>query len=206
MPTGTRATLAPRPTVFLDRDGTLLREVPYLSSVARTELLPGVAQALASLHQKGLLLLVVSNQSGVARGLLDTGNLIGIQQRMDALLQPVGARIDGYYHCPHHPAVGVAPERRRCRCRKPLPGLLERAAEDFEIDWERSVGVGDDLRDLQAFAAKEMPSVLVGTGKGRAARQKLAELGKEPDLYCAHLAEAVPWILRHTVERPVKAE
>ncbi len=192
--------MTPRPTVFLDRDGTLLREVPYLSSADRCELLPGVAEALATLHQRGLILIVVSNQSGVARGLLDVGDLLAIQRKIDQHLEPYGAKIDAYYHCPHHPAVGVAPERRRCRCRKPLPGLLDRAAEDFSIEWERSVGVGDDLRDLQAFAAKNLPSVLVGTGKGRASRQKLAELGKEPDLYCAHLAEAVPWILRHTIE------
>lgn len=189
-----------RPTVFLDRDGTILREVPYLASVAQTELLPGVAQALATLQRKGLQLIVVSNQSGVARGLLDEGKLLEIQLRIDELLQDLGVRIDGYYHCPHHPGVGVAPDRRRCRCRKPRGGLLDRAAEDFEIDWARSIGVGDDLRDLQAFAAKEMPSVLVGTGKGRDSRQKMAEIGKEPDLFCAHLAEAVPWILRHTVE------
>ncbi len=192
-----------RPTVFLDRDGTLLREVPYLADVDRTELLPGVAEALGMLQRKGLQLIVVSNQSGVARGLLDEGLLVAIQERIDTLLAPSGTRLDGYYHCPHHPSVGVPPERRRCRCRKPLAGLLERAAEDFSIDWERSVGVGDDVRDLQAFAARRLPSVLVGTGKGRSARQKLAELGKEPDLYCAHLAEAVPWILRHTVDRSI---
>lgn len=194
-----------RPTVFLDRDGTLLREVPYLADAERTELLPGVAEALGMLQRKGLQLIVVSNQSGVARGLLDEGLLVAIQERIDTLLAPSGTRLDGYYHCPHHPSVGVAPERRRCRCRKPLAGLLERAAEDFSIDWERSVGVGDDVRDLQAFAARRLPSVLVGTGKGRSARQKLAELGKEPDLYCAHLAEAVPWILRHTVDRQISS-
>lgn len=193
----------PRPTVFLDRDGTILREVPYLADPDRAELLPGVAEALAMLYRQGLQLIVVSNQSGVARGLLDEGRLLAIQARIDRMLEPSGTRIDAYYHCPHHYGVGVPPDRRRCRCRKPLSGLLERAAEDFEVDWERSVGVGDDVRDLQAFAARRLPSVLVGTGKGRQARQKLAELGKEPDLYCAHLAEAVPWILRHSVERSV---
>ena len=188
-----------QPTVFLDRDGTLLREVPYLDSARHAELLPGVTEALAGLHRAGVLLIVVSNQSGVARGLLDEGNLLAIQQRIDERLAAGGARIDAYYHCPHHNYVGVPPQRRRCRCRKPLPGLLERAAEDFEIDWERSAGVGDDVRDLQAFAARSLPSVLVGTGKGRATRQRLAEAGKDPDLYCAHLGEAVPWILRRTV-------
>lgn len=186
-----------RPAVFLDRDGTLLKEVPYLSRAEDAHLLPGVAEALATLSRAGLLLLVVSNQSGVARGLLDPGDLLAIQRRMDRELEPMGGRIDGYYHCPHHRTVGVSPERRACRCRKPLPGLLERAAEDFEIDWSRSVGVGDDVRDLQAFAAKKLPSVLVGTGKGRIARQRLAEDGKDPDLYCAHLAEAIPWILHN---------
>jgi D-glycero-D-manno-heptose 1,7-bisphosphate phosphatase len=187
--------------LFLDRDGTLIREVPYISSAQQVQILPGVAEALGVLKKAGLLVIVISNQSGIARGLLDGGDLLGIQRLIGEELSRTGAAVDGWYHCPHHPSVGVAPERRRCRCRKPLPGLLERAAEDFSLDWERSVGVGDDVRDLQAYAAKRMPSALVGTGKGRDARQRLAELGKDPDLYCAHLAEAIPWILRHTVQR-----
>ena len=190
--------MAARPTVFLDRDGTILREIPYLASASQVELLPGVAEALARLHRAGAQLIVVSNQSGIARGLLDEGNIAAIQGRIDLALERVGGRIDGYYHCPHHPGVGVPPQRRRCRCRKPLPGLLERAAQDFAIDWKHSAGVGDDVRDLQAFAAMELPSVLVGTGKGRKARQRLAEGGKDPDLYVGHLAEAVPWLLHHT--------
>jgi D-glycero-D-manno-heptose 1,7-bisphosphate phosphatase len=190
-----------QPTVFLDRDGTILREVPYLDTPKRAELLPGVAEALATLHRAGVLLVVVTNQSGVARGLLDEGVLLAIHQKIDAELAAHGARIDAYYHCPHHTVVGIPPHRRRCRCRKPLPGLLERAAEDFDIDLSRSAGVGDDLRDLQAFAALGLPSVLVGTGKGRASRQKLAEGGKEADLYCAHLGEAVPWLLRSTAQK-----
>ncbi len=190
--------MAARPTVFLDRDGTILREVPYLASASKAELLPGVAESLARLHRAGAQLIVVSNQSGIARGLLDEGNLLAIQKQIDSVLAKVGGRIDGYYHCPHHPAVGVPPQRRRCRCRKPLPGLMERAAQDFEIDWKRSAGIGDDVRDLQAFAAMGIPSVLVGTGKGREARQRLAEDGKDPDLYVGHLAEAVPWLLHQT--------
>jgi len=193
--------LAPRPTLFLDRDGTLIQEVPYLADPDLVRLLPGVAEALATLHQRGLLLIVVSNQSGIARGLLDAGDLASIQDRIEHELAAAGAAVDAWYHCPHHPSVGVPPERRRCRCRKPLPGLLDRAAEDFEVDWRRSVGVGDDVRDLQAYAARDLPGVLVGTGKGRDARQRLAEAGQDPDLYCAHLAEAVPWILRHTMDR-----
>jgi D,D-heptose 1,7-bisphosphate phosphatase len=129
-----------QPTVFLDRDGTILTEVSYLSDASRTELLPGVAQALATLQKNGIQLIVVSNQSGIARGLLDEGDLVDIQNEIDALLQPYGVRIDGYYHCPHHPEVGVAPERRRCQCRKPHGGMLDIAAQDFDIDWQCSVG------------------------------------------------------------------
>lgn len=199
---GYHAAVELRPALFLDRDGTLIRETPYLAAPKQVQLLPGVAEALGSLRRAGLLILVVSNQSGVARGLLDAGVLLGVQRRIEEELARTGAGVDGWYHCPHHPAVGVPPERRRCRCRKPLPGLLERAAEDFPIDWQRSVGAGDDVRDLQSYAAKRLPSVLVGTGKGRESRQRLAELGKDPDLYAAHLAEAIPWILRHTAQRP----
>jgi len=188
--------VAGQPTVFLDRDGTLLREVPYLDDPRRAEVLPGVAEALAVLHRSGVLLIVVSNQSGIARGLLDEGDLLAIQERVDRELARAGARVDAWYHCPHHNAVGVPPQRRRCQCRKPRPGLLDRAAEDFTIDWQRSAGVGDDVRDLQAYAARGLPSVLVGTGKGRLTRQRLAEAGQDPDLYCAHFGEAVPWLLR----------
>ncbi len=190
--------MAAQPAVFLDRDGTLLREVPYLQSARQAALLPGVAEALGVLHRAGALLIVVSNQSGVARGLLDEGDLLSIQEKVDGILRETGTRLDAWYHCPHHNAVGVPPWRRRCRCRKPHPGLLDRAAEDFEIDWKRSAGIGDDVRDLQAFAARGLATVLVGTGKGRLSRQRLAEAGQDPDLYCAHLGEAVPWILHRT--------
>ncbi|MBT3341061.1 MAG: HAD-IIIA family hydrolase [Planctomycetes bacterium] len=193
----TSQTTPAKPAVFLDRDGTILREVPYLSRASKVELLPGVGPGLASLQQAGLLLIVVSNQSGVARGLLDEGNLLASQQETQAQLDEYRVRIDAWYHCPHHPSVGVSPQRRRCHCRKPLDGLLSRAEEDFQIDWEHSAGVGDDVRDLQAFAARDLATVLVATGKGRSAQQKLAEDGKEADLFCAHLGEAAPWILRH---------
>lgn len=187
-----------QPAIFLDRDGTILKEVPYLNSASKARLLPGVAETLARLHQAGVLLIVVSNQSGIARGLLDEGDLLKIQTKIETDLRIAGAEITAWYHCPHHNSVGNPPQRRRCRCRKPRPGLLEAAVADFDIDLERSAGVGDDVRDLQAYAAVGVPSVLVGTGKGRSARQLLAEQGRDPDLYCAHLAEALPWLMRRT--------
>lgn len=185
-----------KPTIFLDRDGTLLEEVPYLANTDQLRLLPGVPEALKGLQQAGFLLLVVSNQSGVARGLLDEGKLMKIHNKIDTELLDIGVHINGYYHCPHHPTVGIPPQRRRCACRKPHPGLLEQAAQDFKIDWAKSAGVGDSLGDLQAFAAKKLATILVGTGKGRITRQKLAEAGMEPALSVGHLAEAVPWLCR----------
>lgn len=184
------------PALFLDRDGTLIEEVPYLSSPSKTRVLSGVPEALAILQKAGFLLFVVSNQSGIARGLLDEGRLLQIQAEIDRQLGKAGACIDAYYHCPHHPAVGIPPQRRRCNCRKPQPGLLDQAASDFNVDWTRSAGIGDDLRDLQAFAARDIPAILVGTGKGRRTRQKLAESKMEPALFVGHLPESVPWLRR----------
>lgn len=188
--------MEPRPAIFLDRDGTLIEEVPYLANPANLQVLPGVPEALKTLQMEGFLLLVVSNQSGVARGLVDEGRLLQIQLRMDQILAVHEVHIDAYYHCPHHAVVGIPPQRRRCGCRKPHPGLLARAEQDFAIDWAKSAGVGDDLRDLQAFAAKNLAAVLVGTGKGKSTRQKLAEAGMEPALFVGHLAEAAPWLCR----------
>ena len=115
---------------------------------------------------------------------------------MDIILGKHGVHIDAYYHCPHHAVVGIPPQRRRCFCRKPRPGLLARAEQDFTIDWNKSAGVGDDLRDLQAFAARDLAAVLVGTGKGKRTRLKLAEAGMDPALFVGHLAEAAPWLCR----------
>jgi D-glycero-D-manno-heptose 1,7-bisphosphate phosphatase len=155
----------PRPAVFLDRDGTINAEVDYLCEPGQLQLLPGVDLAIARLVEHGYLTLVVTNQSGVARGKLTEEKLDQIHARLEELLAPAGASLDGVYYCPHHPDFGVEPLRQPCDCRKPLPGLFQQACLDHEIDLASSWAVGDSPRDLEAAAAMGVPGLLVESGK-----------------------------------------
>ncbi len=151
-----------RRAVFLDRDGTLIEDPGYLADPDRVILLPGVAPALARLNAAGLLVIVVTNQSGIARGLLTEGQYLSTERRLDDLLAASGARIDAHYFCPHHPDL-TGP----CDCRKPGLLLYRRAAERFGIDLSSSWWVGDRLRDLRPATSLGGSGVLVLTGSGR---------------------------------------
>lgn len=185
----------PRPAVFLDRDGTLNREVDYLSDPAEFELIPGVPAALRALSAAGYALVVVTNQSGVARGLLSLETLDAIHARMRRVLEAENVRLDGIESCPHHPAAGEPPLRANCTCRKPAPGMLLKAAQDLDLDLARSWMVGDSLRDLQAGEAAGTRSILVRTGKGRAQEQKALAEGGQAAIVEDDLSAAVARIL-----------
>ena len=118
-----------RRAVFLDRDGTIIEDIGYLAAAADVRLLPGAAAAIARLNAAGLAVVVVTNQSGIARGLLDEAAYAATARRLDDLLAAQGARLDAHYHCPHHPEF-TGP----CECRKPGPLLYRRAAEELGID------------------------------------------------------------------------
>src|SRR5690606_21848860 len=132
-----------RPAVFLDRDGTIVVERNYLADPARVELVPGAAAALRALAEAGYALVVVTNQSGIARGLYGEGEFRAVQRRIEELLAREGIRLDGVYHCPHHPDY-TGP----CECRKPAVGLYLRAARELGLDLSRSVCIGDRLKDV----------------------------------------------------------
>lgn len=136
--------------VFLDRDGTLIEDPGYLSDPDRVRLLPGAATAVARLNRAGLRVIVVTNQSGIARGLLTERQYLATERRLDELLGSHGARLDAHYYCPHHPDV-TGP----CECRKPGLLLYRRAAERFGIDLAASWWIGDRLRDV-------LPAELLG--------------------------------------------
>jgi len=155
----------PRPAVFLDRDGTINAEVDYLSAPDQLELLPGAARAIARLNEAGFLVLVLTNQSGVARGLLGEDDLERIHARLAELLSAEGAHVDGIYACPHHPDHGEPPYRRACDCRKPDLGLARQALAEHAVDLTRSWVVGDSPRDLEALEPFEVPGLLVESGK-----------------------------------------
>ena len=143
--------------VFLDRDGTIIEDVGYLRDPADIELLPGAALAIGRLNQTDLFVIVVTNQSGIARGLLTTQQYRATQERLDQLLGLEGAGIDAHFFCPHYPELSGP-----CECRKPGPLLYRQAAERFGIDLSRSWWVGDRLRDVLPAKTFGGRGILVG--------------------------------------------
>ena len=155
-----------RPAVFLDRDGTINVEKDYLIDPTEFEFIPGVPQALKKLQDAGYLLVVVTNQSGVARGFFSLKDVEQLHAHMSELLKGYGVQLAGIYSCPHHPSSGVGDYRKECDCRKGKPGMLQRAARELGIDLQRSFMIGDKDADIQAGQAAGCKSYLVKTGHG----------------------------------------
>jgi D-glycero-D-manno-heptose 1,7-bisphosphate phosphatase len=184
-----------RPAVFLDRDGTINVERDYLADPDLLELIPGAALAIRELAEAGYAIVVVTNQSGIARGLLTEERLAEITTRLDELLAAEGARVDATYYCPHHPDHGDERHRRDCTCRKPGSGMLKIAAHEHELDLARSWIVGDSLRDLEAGEAVGARGILVATGKGSVQYAAARERGDAPEHYVPDLSAAAGVVL-----------
>ncbi|MBT8403021.1 MAG: HAD family hydrolase [Gemmatimonadetes bacterium] len=150
-----------RPAVFLDRDGTLIEDADYLADPEGVVLIAGAADALARLRAAGFALVVVTNQSGIARGRFTEGDYRRVSARLDELLAEGGVALDASLHCPHHPTYSGP-----CGCRKPAPGMLVSAAGALGLDLDRSWIVGDKVTDLQAGDAAGAAGILVRTGYG----------------------------------------
>lgn len=150
--------------IFLDKDGTLVHNVPYNVAPERIQLMPGVAEGLQRLHAAGYTLIVITNQSGVARGYFAEEALDGVEARLRDLLAEYGVPLAGFYYCPHHPD-GVEPAyATTCTCRKPAAGLLLQAAHDHDIECSQSWLIGDILNDIEAGRRAGCRTVLVDTG------------------------------------------
>jgi D-glycero-D-manno-heptose 1,7-bisphosphate phosphatase len=183
----------PRAAVFLDRDGTLVVERGYLARSEDIELLPGVAQALRVLRAAGFALVVVSNQSGVGRGLFPLSRVYEAMARLRTLLRAEGVELDAVYFCPHRPEAG-------CDCRKPSAELLRRAAHNLGLSLRDSVMLGDKLLDVETGHAAGARGVLLRSGYGRDEEQRWAggESTRAPDLVADDLPAAVGWLVeRH---------
>ncbi len=182
--------------VFLDKDGTLITDHPYNIDHARIELLPGVVEGLQQLHAAGYALIVVTNQSGVARGLFSEGALAGVEARLRQILLKVGVPLAGFYYCPHHPDGHVAPYAISCGCRKPQPGLLLKAARTHRIDLERSWMIGDILDDVEAGDRAGCGTILIDNGHETEWRLTAQ---REPHYYAWNLREAAQ-LIGHQLE------
>ncbi len=184
-----------RVAVFLDRDGTINEELNFIRRPEELVLIPGAADAILTLNQRGVVTCVISNQSGVARGFLTEKDLIPIHARLEEELARSGAHVDRIAYCPHHPTEGIPPYNTTCRCRKPGTGMLDDAANALRIDLARSFVVGDRLTDVQAGKNAGATSVLVLTGYGRQALSELEANGEvQPDCIAEDLSAAVEYI------------
>lgn len=186
--------MSPRAAVFLDRDGTLIEDPGYLADPGAVRLLPGAGEAVARLASAGVPAVVVTNQSGIARGLLTEAQYQAVESRLDALLAERGARVEAHYVCPHHPDF-TGP----CECRKPGTLLFRRAAERHGLDLARSWWIGDRLRDLEPADRLGGRGILVLTGAG-GAEAKLPAARRYPVV--ADLRAAVDLVLAPLPPRP----
>jgi len=177
--------------VFLDRDGVINEEVNYLCRPEDFRLLPRAAAAIRLLRKHGWRVIVVTNQSGVARGYYSEADVAAIHERMRRDLSRAKTQVDGIYFCPHHPDDG-------CDCRKPGTLLFQRAAADFGLDLTASYYVGDKLTDLLPGQALGGHTILVLTGYGQQERLVAEQQGLEADYVAADLYSAAQWIVRHS--------
>ena len=191
-----------RPALFMDRDGTISEEVGYVNHASRFRLFPYTADAIKLLNDNGWLAIVVTNQAGVARGYFSEDIILQIHDRVRQELEKESARLDAIYYCAHHPSVGEPPYRLDCDCRKPKPGLIQRAAADFEIDLARSWMVGDRYGDVELArnAGLHAAFVLSGYGRGEWEYQR-GSWQIEPEVVAEDLLEAVQVIIERDAAR-----
>ncbi len=168
--------------IFLDRDGVINKEVGYLSSPDKFDFIDGTIEALKTLKQKGFLLIIITNQAGIARGYYSEEILISIHKKMNDILQQNDIILDGIYYCPHHPDYTGS-----CDCRKPKPGMIFKAKDEFNIDMKNSFMVGDTLNDIETGLNANCKTVLVLTGYGAEEQKKIGNI--KPDFIFQNLLE-----------------
>jgi D-glycero-D-manno-heptose 1,7-bisphosphate phosphatase len=183
-----------RRAVFLDRDGTINVDVGYPRDFAQVTIFPWSVTAIRRINAAGFAAVVVTNQSGVGRGFYSEAELQTLHRKMAAALAAQDARLDAFYYCPHYEFAAEPGYRGGCACRKPAPGMAERAAGDLGLDLSSSYMIGDKVEDVQLGRAFGGSPILVRTGYGEISVRRLEALGQRPAFTAAHLLEAVDWI------------
>ncbi len=185
-----------QPAVFLDRDGTMVEEAGYIERLDRLVLFPWTVDAVRLLRRAGYLVVVTTNQGGVAKGYFTEDFVREARRFLEEHLEAGGTKLDGFYYCPHLADGVVEAYRQACDCRKPRPGMALQAARDLDIDLRRSVVIGDRWRDVELGRNVGARGILVKTGYG--ASEAVAPVqGVEADAVCRDLMDAVVWLLDH---------
>jgi D-glycero-D-manno-heptose 1,7-bisphosphate phosphatase len=191
-----------KPTVFMDRDGTMTVEGGYINHPSRLKLITGTADAVRMCNENGLLAVVTTNQAGVARGYFTEDLIHVVHGRMRKLLEKKNAHLDGVYYCPHHPREGAPVYRIDCNCRKPKTGMIEAACRDLPVDLAHSYMVGDKISDSEFGHKLGLRTVMVLTGYGRGEHQYQRKDWKDtPDHIAKDLRAAVRWIIEDLKNR-----
>ena len=180
--------------LFLDRDGTINEEVDYLSSVNQLRLIDGSAEAIREANQLGLKVFIITNQSGIARGMLTEHNLKEVHTKLLELLNDNNAHVDAIYYCPHHPDAIESQYRKDCDCRKPNIGMLTKAQNEFNIDLKKSFVIGDRAIDIQTGNNAGATSILVLTGYGKEEQRLLRQHDARADYIAENLYDAVQYV------------
>ena len=182
--------------VFLDRDGTINKDVGYPGNFSSIEIFPYSFEAVRKINVSGLLAVIVTNQSGVGRGLIIEKNLKDIHHKLRAAFAKYDAHFDGIYYCPHYLFSPTPQYRKDCQCRKPNPGMALQAAEELKIDMKNSYMVGDKVEDILFGLNIQAKPILCLTGFGQESLPKLKERGIEPAYVAQTFLDAVSWILQ----------
>ena len=186
-----------RPVIFLDRDGTIIEDKHYLASIQEIEWIKGAPEAIRDLYETGFRIIVITNQSGVARGLIPEARVGEIHCHLNHYLASLGAKIHSFFYCPHHPEAGAPPYRMKCDCRKPGPGLIMQAMNAFDIDIHGSFLIGDKISDVEAGLNAGIAPILVLTGKGKEQEKLLARDTRLRDVVRVFpsIGHAAQWII-----------
>ncbi len=185
-----------RPVVFLDRDGTLNEEVGYIRDVSKLVLIEGAANSIKRLNAHGIAAVLVTNQSGAARGYYAEEHILQLNERLVSLLEGAGAQLDAVYYCPHLPDGVVAPYSCACECRKPEPGMVTQAfTEHPDLDRSRSYVVGDKATDVELAEKCGAKGVLVTTGYGQDVINGTYQWKVKPTFTASNIVRAIDWIL-----------
>ena len=189
--------MAVKKAIFLDKDGTLIPDVPYNVDPEKISLSQNTIDGLLALQEAGFVLLVISNQSGIAKGFFDEEALQHVAHKIISLLQQHGLRLAGFYYCPHHPESDMQSYKINCSCRKPKPGLFFEAASDHQIDLSQSWMIGDILHDVEAGHAAGCKAILINNGNETEWELNTARI---PDAIVDDIDGAACYILNHMIK------